>query len=175
MAKESNMKHVTLLFLLKPETQEICLAMKKRGFGVGKLNGVGGKIEEGETVPQAAVREAKEEVGVDIDEEDIEHVGTIAFSFDLKPDWGILCTVFLTILWEGEPVETEEMAPQWFSLHNIPYEHMWIDDVHWLPQVLEGNILQASFLFNNDGTEVLDKKILTVGRQQKLIAYANQN
>lgn len=147
--------------------------MKKRGFGRGKFNGVGGKIEVGETIPQAAIREAKEEVGVDIHEDDIEHVGTIAFSFDKKPDWGILCTVFLTIVWEGEPTESEEMAPQWFSLRDIPYERMWIDDKHWLPHMLAGNLLQASFLFNEEGSEVLTKKILTVGRQQKLIEYAN--
>ena len=65
------MKHVTLLFLIKDDSQEILLAMKKRGFGEGKFNCTGGKIEEGETIPQAAIREAKEEIGVDIDEKDI--------------------------------------------------------------------------------------------------------
>jgi len=161
------MKHVTLLFLIKDDTQEICLAMKKRGFGEGKFNGTGGKIEEGETVPQAALREAKEEIGVDIVESDAEYVGTIAFSFDTKPDWGILCTVFMTSKWQGEPFETEEMAPQWFAIKDIPYNKMWKDDPHWLPHVLDKKIIQASFLFNADGSEVLDKKVLTVGVQEK--------
>lgn len=161
------MKHVTLLFLIKDDTQEILLAMKKRGFGEGKFNGTGGKIEEGETIPQAAIREAREEVGVDIAVEDIEQVGTIAFSFDTKPDWGILCTVFITTQWRGEPLETEEMAPMWFPISGIPYEKMWIDDIHWLPSVLDKKIIQASFLFNADGSAVVDKKILTVGSQTK--------
>lgn len=161
------MKHVTLLFLIKDDAQEICLAMKKRGFGEGKFNGTGGKIEEGETVPEAAIREAREEIGVDIEEEDLEHVGTIAFSFDQKPDWGILCTIFTTTIWQGEPYETEEMAPQWFAIAQIPYERMWVDDPHWLPHVLDGKVLQASFHFSSDGSEILDKKILTVGRQKK--------
>jgi 8-oxo-dGTP pyrophosphatase MutT (NUDIX family) len=105
------MKHVTLLFLVNDDTQEVLLAMKKRGFGEGKFNGTGGKIEAGETVPQAAVREAREELGVKVSEERLEHVGTIAFSFDGKPDWNLMCTVFLSNVWEGEPVETEEMKP----------------------------------------------------------------
>lgn len=38
-------KKETTLLLLRKEN-EILLAMKKRGFGTGKYNGVGGKIEE---------------------------------------------------------------------------------------------------------------------------------
>ena len=41
---EANMKKTTLCFLLKND--EVLLAMKKRGFGVGKWNGVGGKLKE---------------------------------------------------------------------------------------------------------------------------------
>jgi len=36
---------------------KIILGMKKRGFGVGRWNGFGGKVEEGETIGDAAHRE----------------------------------------------------------------------------------------------------------------------
>jgi hypothetical protein len=42
----------TTLVLLFNDQGQILLAMKKRGFGVGKWNGAGGKIHEGETVIQ---------------------------------------------------------------------------------------------------------------------------
>ena len=42
------MKQTTLLFLRKDN--HILLAMKKRGFGINKWNGAGGKVEEGETI-----------------------------------------------------------------------------------------------------------------------------
>ena len=38
---------------------KVLLAMKKRGFGAGKWNGVGGKVKDGETIKQAAIRERK--------------------------------------------------------------------------------------------------------------------
>lgn len=52
----------TLLFLIKDD--HVLLAMKKRGFGAGNWNGVGGKIEAGESIEQALVRECQEEIGV---------------------------------------------------------------------------------------------------------------
>jgi len=42
----------------------VMMGMKKRGFGAGKWNGFGGKVEPGESNEQAAVRELHEESGV---------------------------------------------------------------------------------------------------------------
>ncbi len=154
------MKNVTLLFLIKPNTREICLAMKKRGFGEGKFNGAGGKIEPGETVTAATVREAHEEIGVVVQEKDLQEAAEINFSFEHKPDWDIYCNAYTTHIWEGEPTESDEMAPQWFSFDAIPYAQMWIDDEYWLPLVLSGKVLTASFHFNEDGTQVLRHDIV---------------
>lgn len=41
------MRLATLCYLLKDD--QVLLAMKKRGFGEGKWNGPGGKVEKGET------------------------------------------------------------------------------------------------------------------------------
>jgi ADP-ribose pyrophosphatase YjhB (NUDIX family) len=73
------MKQTTLCFLLKDDN--VLLAMKKRGFGVGKWNGIGGKVAEGEAVAAAAVREIKEEISVVALPEDLELVGTLDFDF----------------------------------------------------------------------------------------------
>ena len=55
-------KFYTLMFLINEG--KILLGMKKRGFGAGKYNGFGGKVEAGETIAQAAVRETIEECGL---------------------------------------------------------------------------------------------------------------
>ncbi len=139
------MKNTTILFLLKDD--EILLAMKKRGFGVGRWNGVGGKIEPGETITQAAIRECQEEIGVTPGS--LQKVAHLSFAF---PDGtaDITSHVFIAREWEGEPIETEEMAPKWFKIANIPYEQMWQDDHLWLPQVLDSKKVNATFMFDQD-------------------------
>lgn len=47
-------KLLTLLFVLEPG--RVLLGMKKRGFGEGRWNGFGGKVQGGETVEEGAIR-----------------------------------------------------------------------------------------------------------------------
>ena len=57
-------KILTLAFILNHETQEILLGYKKRGFGVGRWNGFGGKVTNNESIMEGAQRELKEEAGI---------------------------------------------------------------------------------------------------------------
>ena len=81
-------KRLTLLFVRRtnPETgaKEVLLGMKKRGFGLGKWNGFGGKVEPGETVPAAALRELEEEACVTAAGAELR--GKITFTFQTIPD-----------------------------------------------------------------------------------------
>ena len=45
-----------LTLVLIREASRILLGMKKRGFGVNRWNGFGGKVEAGETIAQGAKR-----------------------------------------------------------------------------------------------------------------------
>lgn len=137
------MRDTTLCLILKGD--QILLAMKKRGFGQGKWNGVGGKLNEGETIAQAAIRETKEEIGVDIKEMD--KVAILKFRFPYKEEWNQDVHVFLANNWEGNPIESEEMYPKWFKYNSIPYHTMWDDDKIWLPHVIKGKKVEAEFTF----------------------------
>lgn len=137
----------TLLFLL--DEDKLLLAMKKRGFGAGLYNGVGGKIDPGETIEQAAIRECQEEIGVT--PSNLKKMARLVFYFSentTEPDMNV--TTFTTTSWEGAPNETEEMAPKWFSLTDIPYDQMWEDDPYWLPIVLAGKPIHGKFVFDKD-------------------------
>lgn len=149
------MKQATLCFLIKDD--QILLAMKKRGFGVGKWNGVGGKANDGETPLQAIIRETNEEISVVI--KSPTQVAVLDFNFATKPEWNQKVTVYLCKDWEGEPVESEEMKPQWFNIDKIPYDQMWSDDVLWLPKVLEGKILTGKFIFD-DNQQILEHELI---------------
>lgn len=60
------MKKTTLCYPTKDG--KILLAMKKRGFGEGKWNGPGGKLQKGETAEDACRCETLEEIGVTVGE-----------------------------------------------------------------------------------------------------------
>ena len=130
------MTNATLVYLFREN--EILLAMKKRGFGVGKWNGVGGKVHEGETFVEAAERETQEEIEVAV--ELSEPLGQIHFH-DATNEW--MVHVFRTDIFSGEPTETEEMRPQWFSIDTIPYPDCWEDDQYWLPLLIAGKKFTA--------------------------------
>ncbi|MDP3948717.1 MAG: 8-oxo-dGTP diphosphatase [bacterium] len=154
------MKNTTLCFLVKEN--KVLLAMKKRGFGAGKWNGVGGKVSEGEDIKNATVREANEEIGVSINRADLKGYGSIKFSFDGKPDWNQEVHFFVTEKWEGEPVESEEMKPQWYEKDKLPFNEMWLDDPHWMPKVLAGKKVEGEFLFDNKGSKILKFEVREV-------------
>jgi len=68
MGKTTKILTLVLVVDKRPEgTWRMLLGMKKRGFGAGKWNGFGGKVEPGETVEDGAMRELHEEAGLLLD------------------------------------------------------------------------------------------------------------
>jgi len=124
---------------------QVLLGMKKRGFGAGKWNGFGGKVQEGESIEEAARRELKEECGLDA--KNMAKAGVISFKWQDKPEI-LEVHIFKAADFEGEPAESEEMRPQWFNANELPFEEMWPDDKHWMPLLLAGKKFQGSFLFD---------------------------
>lgn len=153
------LKNTTLLFLVKKSSgkiTDICLAMKKRGFGAGRWNGVGGKVEIQETIEQATIRETQEEIGVKI--KNIIKSAELSFYFPHNTEWDQIVHVYYTENWEGTPTETEEMKPCWFSTDKLPLDKMWPDDEFWLPYFLKEKLIQASFKFGKNDI-ILEKQI----------------
>ncbi|XP_074821301.1 oxidized purine nucleoside triphosphate hydrolase isoform X1 [Natator depressus] len=111
-------KLFTLVLVVEP--QRVLLGMKKRGFGAGRWNGFGGKVQAGETIEQAAHRELLEESGLTVD--NLQKMGQITFEF-------------------------VEMCPQWFQLDQVPFSHMWPDDVYWFPLLLQKKLFLGYFKF----------------------------
>ncbi|MGV8150863.1 MAG: 8-oxo-dGTP diphosphatase [Candidatus Woesearchaeota archaeon] len=147
----------TIVFLLSDS--EVILGMKLRGFGKGKLNGYGGKLENDKTVEDAAVRELFEEAGVSADAKDLEKVAVIDFYFPFKPDFSQQVHVYFLKKWSGEPQETEEMKPETFQISNMPYDRMWDSDKLWLPMLIDGKKIKAFFEWKEDNDSVEYYKI----------------
>lgn len=148
----------TIVFLRRDD--EILLAMKKRGFGKGRWNGTGGKLEDNETSVECAKRETEEEIGVRALV--LTKVVELTFhEFHEGTPITVHSDVYFCDQWDGSPVETEEMAPRWFKLNMLPYETMWPDDTHWLPRALSGEKLRCTFTLDTEDT-ILEQDIQVV-------------
>jgi 8-oxo-dGTP diphosphatase len=142
----------TLLFVVAGG--RILLIRKKRGLGAGKINGPGGRIEDGESALAGAVREVEEEIGVTPTE--VSERGELSFQF--VDGYSIHVRVFRAGGWRGEPVETDEAVPLWFPLERRPYGEMWADDRVWLPLMLAGERFHGRFIF--DGDAMVDHRVV---------------
>lgn len=141
-------KDVTNVLFVKEN--KVLLGLKKRGFGARKYNGFGGKLKSGESILDAAIREAKEEVGLDM----VSYYK--AAEIDFAESYPLRMHLYVCTEWEGDVLESEEMRPAWFHFDKIPYEEMWDDDKYWMELALSGKKFKASFTFESaddlDGT-----------------------
>lgn len=153
-------KVLTLCIIYKNDA--VLLGMKKRGFGMGKWNGFGGKVEEGEGIEVAAKRELLEEAGITANT--LEKLGVLEFSWvnnkvvsqeSFGTESKVLeVNVFRATDFSGEPKETEEMKPQWFTVNEIPYDKMWSSDAFWYPPFLAGKKFTGKFIFDSNDNVV---------------------
>ncbi|MHA1616182.1 MAG: 8-oxo-dGTP diphosphatase [Candidatus Njordarchaeales archaeon] len=143
----------TLLYIIRDN--KVLLILKKRGLGKGLYNGVGGKVEKGESIEEAVIRECLEEINVK--PEKLEWRGLLEFHNDNEL-YGFV-HVFVTEHFKGEPKETEEAKPIWFNIDDIPYDKMWEDDKYWLPHVLSGKKIYGRFWFINNWEKMIRKEV----------------
>ncbi|XP_071815372.1 oxidized purine nucleoside triphosphate hydrolase-like [Apostichopus japonicus] len=143
-------KLLTLVFI--HQNSRILLGMKKRGFGVNRWNGFGGKVQAGETIMEAAKREMLEESCLTVN--NLTEVGRLDFEF-VGEEQIFEVHVFKGDQYEGEPTETEEMRPKWFSVDDIPFKEMWPDDILWFPMLLKDAKFKGYFKFKGHN-DILD-------------------
>jgi 8-oxo-dGTP diphosphatase len=129
----------TLLFACKGDA--VLLMEKKRGHGAGLINGPGGKLEAGESLRACALREAEEELGIRGEAPRL----CAELRFEDQDGSRMHGFVYRCEAFQGTPRESGEGKPLWVSRDAVPYGRMWADDRAWLPWVLRGHGLRASF------------------------------
>ncbi|AWB87783.1 8-oxo-dGTP diphosphatase [Mycetocola zhujimingii] len=138
----------------------VLLGEKKKGLGLGKLVGPGGKLEPGETPAQAAVREVFEESGLRVIEDDLVLLGRIRYEFPTREAWSQVSWVFATRSWHGDIIESDELLLRWHRVDAIPFDRMWDDAKYWLPGVLAspdaGDVIERRFVFGADLSTVIE-------------------
>jgi len=137
----------TMCFLIKNE--KVLLGIQQTGFNQGKILGIGGVLEEEETLEHAVMRQCQEEIG--ITPTILENAGTLGFYFQKDPTPEIhnqQVNLFLCREWIGEIEKNNEMEAQWYGFEQIPFEKMQTDAKMWLAQALEAGKIEGEFLFD---------------------------
>ncbi|MFF2273165.1 8-oxo-dGTP diphosphatase [Agromyces sp. NPDC058136] len=137
---------------------EVLLGRKKHGLGEGYYVGLGGKLEPGERAVDAAVREVFEESGLVVVADELDPRGVLSYHFPHRESWSQESSVFVTRRFEGDPVASDELDPEWFALDEVPYAQMWDDAKRWLPAVLAGGTAHRTFVFGEDLATVVSER-----------------
>ena len=156
--RELNVQYAVLGYLIKND--KIMLIYKKRGIGDNQYNGVGGRVDPGETYEEALIREFGEEVGMIPLK--FEERGELTF-YNVKKKF-IVVRVYIITEWEGEPKETEEAKAKWFDISAIPYDNMWEIDIQWLPRILEGKHITGNVFYEDikaKKPKILENTVIT--------------
>ena len=163
------MSRQTLTLCIPRTHDQVLLGMKKHGFGSGRWNSFGGKVEAGESIEEGARRELQEEVG--IQDGTLKKYGILEFSFKDR-EMVLEVHVFALTNFTDTPVETNEMRPHWFYFDEIPFAQMWPDDELWLPLLWEQNYFIGEFLFDRPAdakhpANILEERLQVVSQLPK--------
>ena len=142
-----NLKTLNTTILIIEKDDKVLLGEKKRGFAIGKLIGIGGKQDRGETIEQTMIRETQEEIG--LTPTNYKQVGLILFDTYYKGEHrNLILNIFFANEYQGKECETDEILPMWFDRNNIPYDKMLEDDILWMESVLAGKYVIGEVKFN---------------------------
>ncbi|KAG4075006.1 hypothetical protein HA402_014585 [Bradysia odoriphaga] len=132
-------KLFTVVFVFDDDKQRLLLGLKKRGFGLGKYDGFGGKVEVNESIVDAAARELNEEFGLIVRGSNaLTFAGINYFDYIGHPivfENHVFKIRFSDV--DGTVTESNEMKPQWYGYDEIPFDQMWPDSRHWFPALFK--------------------------------------
>lgn len=106
------------LILIK-ENKVLLLKRANTGYEDGNYSLVSGHMDGNETIKQAMIREANEEAGIIIDENDLEIVAFLHRKTDPERlDFFLKCDKFSGEVTNMEPDKCSELS--WYDINNLP-------------------------------------------------------
>ena len=104
---------------------------KKNDYNEGKWIGVGGHLEKDETPDRAAIREIKEETGLDV--YSLSCAGEVLF---VNNDYQEMMYVYEIEDFSGTIIECDEGDLKWIPIKDIYLYPMWEGDKAFLPKLI---------------------------------------
>lgn len=119
---------------------------RENDYHNGKYNGLGGKVELGETPEECAIREVKEESGLTVS--DAQFSGFISFpKFDKVNDWHVFIYRFKQFT--GEIRDSYEGTLEWVEKSKLFDLPLWDGDKIFLKWVFDNELFHSKFNYKD--------------------------
>ena len=158
------MKLATLCYF-KDHGKTLMLYRNKKPNDIheGKWNGLGGKLDPGESPEECVIREIYEESGLQIRNPSLR--GILIFpEFSAGEDWYVF--VFVAEEFQGELIESDEGHLEWIDDDQLLNLHLWEGDQYFLEWMNEKRFFSAKFYYKDgkltDYSVVFHQDIKTV-------------
>ena len=129
------------------ETLMLYRNKKESDIHKGKWNGLGGKVEFGETPRECAIREVFEESGLQV--KTLEFAGFIVFPlFDGKNDWHV--HLYRIPEFEGHLIDSSEGELKWIANNEVLDLTLWEGDRIFLKWFFDRKMFEAKFIYRDN-------------------------
>jgi len=146
---KKNMKLATLCYVIDKKNNSTLMIYrnkKQNDYHEGKWNGLGGKLEQGESPEDCAIREIKEESGLTV--KSVKMKGFITFPlFDGNDDWYVF--LFTADDFEGKLIDSPEGHLEWIPNDRLTEINLWEGDKIFIPWLFEDKFFSAKFIYKN--------------------------
>lgn len=129
-------------YLIK-DNEVVVTKYKKGNKKEGYYDIPGGKIEEGETPKQTAIREMKEETGIEI--QNLKYKGIMTIEY---PDRMFIFDTFISKEYEGEPQEFEKNTSEWIDIDELLKKEKILSNIILLDKFLIKGLIDDNRNFN---------------------------
>ena len=139
---EKPIRKAVRCYLIK-DNEVVVTKYKKGNKKEGYYDIPGGKIEEGESPKQTAIREMKEETGIEI--QNLKYKGIMTIEY---PDRLFIFDTFITKEYEGEPQEFEENTSEWIDIDELLKKEKILSNIILLDKFLIKGLIDDNRNFN---------------------------
>lgn len=137
------MKIATLVYLKRDgKTLMLHRVKKENDYHEGKYNGVGGKLDPGESPDECAVRETREESGLELVDPVLKGVITFPL-FDGIDDWYVF--LYVGTQFSGQMIDSAEGNLEWIDDDRLTDIPLWEGDYIFLPWLEGDRFFSAKF------------------------------
>jgi len=119
---------------------KVLVTKYKKGNRIGFYDTPGGKIEEGETAEQAAIRETKEETGLDV--KNLKYKGNMIVEY---PNRIFDFDIFVGSDYEGQLQEFEENTAEWIDIQELLQKEKILSNLMILDNFLIKSLIDDTY------------------------------